>query len=264
MTNIIKETLEKTFNELNEQIQHHEALRRAHLTNKANHIVLSIDDLFKEFNIQVTDRTIEFTYTEDRWYDFRIERKQTYKSDGYEYGKASVSTSSVSDADNKNLMKLICLGKLAKHCFINTNEWNELVSLMDKSNEIYKANIGPLYKQIYQIEDQLRKIKYEEQNTEFQNVFNKNTFKLNKLVGFYYGNGKLDRVGSNEWFWEENNGGKTYTVSYNDKVRTNPHYDSEGNSLEGIFEIRKRSIDKRIKKADIESFVRQNMNLIEQ
>ncbi len=133
---------------------------------------------------------------------------------------------------------------------------------MDESNEIYKANIGPLYKQIYQIEDQLRKIKHEEQNTEFQNVFNKNTFKLNNTIYFSYGPGRYDRVGSNEWFWEENNGGKTYTVSYNDKVRTNPHYDSEGNFLEGIFEIRKRSIDKRIKKADIESFVKYNMNLI--
>lgn len=264
MTNIIKETLEKTFNELNEQIQHHEALRRAHLTNKANHIVLSIDDLFKEFNIQVTDRTIEFTYTEDRWYDFRIERKQTYKSDGYEYGKASVSTSSVSDADNKNLMKLICLGKLAKHCFINTNEWNELVSLMDKSNEIYKANIGPLYKQIYQIEDQLRKIAAEESNVEFNKVFSKGTFKLNRPISYYYGNGKWDRVFSNEFFWSANESGKTYTVSYTDERRTNPHFDENGNNLEAITELVKRTIDKRIKKADIESFVRQSIKLIEQ
>jgi hypothetical protein len=264
MTNIIKETLEKTFNELKEQIQHHEALRRAHLTNEANHIALSIDDLFKEFTIQVTDRTIEFKYTENSWYDFRIERKQTYKSDGYEYGKASVSTSSVSDADNKNLMKLICLGKLAKHCFINTKEWNGLVSLMDRSNEIYKANIGPLNKQIYQIEDQLRKIAAEERSIEFNKIFNKNTFKLNRPISYYYGNGKWDRVYSNEFFWEANESGKTYTVSYTDERRTNPRFDENGNELEAITELVKRTIDKRIKKADIESFVRQHMNLIEQ
>ena len=264
MTNIIKETLEKTFNELNEQIQHHEALRRAHLTDKANQITVNIDDLFKEFTVQVSDTNIIFTYTEDRWYDFRIERRQKYKADGYEYGPATVSTSSVGDADGKNLLKLICLGKLAKHCLYNTNEWNELISLMDKSNEIYKANIGSLYKQIYQIEDQLRKIAAEERNTEFNKVFNKNTFKLNKQISYYYGNGKWDRVYSNEFFWEANGSGKTYTVSYTEERRTNPRFDENGNDLKAITEIIKRTIDKRIKKADIESFVRQHMNLIEQ
>ena len=262
MTNIIKETLEKTFNELNEQIQHHEALRRAHLTNKANHIAVNIDDLFKEFTIQVSDTNINFSYTEDSWYDFRIERRQNYKVDGYEYGPATVSTSSVSNADGKSLMKLICLGKLAKHCFINTNEWIELVSLMDESNELYKANMGPIYKQIYQIEAELRKINKEEQNKQFNDVFNKNTFVLSKPVYFYYGNGKWDRVNSDEWFWEENKGGKTYNVSYIDVRRTNPWYDAEGKDLEGVYERVKRSIDKRIKKADIESFVRSCTNLV--
>jgi len=260
--NIIKETLEKTFEELREQISEYEASRRTHLVNKANHIITNIGDLFKEYTIQVSDANIDFKLTEDSWYDFRIERRTNYQKDGIAYGKAIISASSSSADNDKALKRYICIGKLARHCINNTNEWNELVSLMDESNEIYKANIGPLYKQIYQIEDQLRKIKHEEQSTEFQNTFNKNTFKLNNIIYFSYGPGRYDRVGSNEWFWEENNGGKTYTVSYNDKVRTNPHYDSEGNSLEGIFEVRKRSIDKRIKKADIESFVKYNMNLI--
>ena len=264
MTNIIKETLEKTFNELNEQIQHHEALRRTHLTNKANHIVTNIDDLFKEFYIQVSDTNIEFKFTEDSWYDFRIERRQNYKVDGYEYGKASIGSSSSSGNDDKSLKRYVCLGQLARHCLYNTNEWTELVSLMDKSNEIYKANIGPLYKQVYQIEDQLRKIAAEESSIEFNKVFNKNTFKLNRPISYYYGNGKWDRIYSNEFFWEANGSGKTYTVSYTDERRTNPRFDENGNELEAITEIIKRTIDKRIKKADIESFVRQNMNLIEQ
>ena len=262
MTNIIKETLEKTFNELNEQIQHHEALRRTHLTNKANHIVTNIDDLFKEFYIQVSDTNIEFKFTEDSWYDFRIERRQNYKVDGYEYGKASIGSSSSSGNDDKSLKRYVCLGQLARHCLYNTNEWTELVSLMDESNELYKANMGPLYKQIYQIEAELRKINKEEQNKQFNDVFNKNTFVLSKPVYFYYGSGKWDRVNSDEWFWEENKGGKTYNVSYIDGRRTNPWYDAEGKDLEGVYERVKRSIDKRIKKADIESFVRSNTNLV--
>jgi hypothetical protein len=260
--NIIKETLEKTFEELNEQIHEHEASRRTHLVNKVNDIITSIDDLFKEFTIQVTDTDINFKLTGGSWYDFRIERNTKWINDRYEYGKTSVSTSSVSNADEKGLKKLICLGQLSRHCLYETNEWNELISLMDESHEIYKTNIGPLYKQMSQIEAELRKIKNEEQNKELNDVFNKGTFKLNKEVSFYYGNGKWDRISSDELFWEENKGGKTYTVSYTDKVRTNPYYDAEGNSLEPIFESRKQTIDKRIKKADIESFVNSCLKLI--
>jgi len=241
--NIIKETLEKTFEELNEQIHEHEASRRTHLVNKVNNVITSIDDLFKEFTIQVTDTDINFKLTEDSWYDFRVERRQNYKADGCEYGKAYISASSSSNDNDKALKRYICLGQLARHCLYNTNEWNELVSLMDESYEIYKTNIGPLYKQIYQIEGELRKIKAEEQNKEFNIAFSKDTFKLNKLVAFYYGNGKWDRVHSDEFFWEENSGGKTYTVSYIDNET-------------------KRVINKRIKKVDIESFVRSCMNLI--
>jgi hypothetical protein len=133
---------------------------------------------------------------------------------------------------------------------------------MDESNEIYKANIGPLYKQIYQIEAELSKINREEQNKQFNDVFNKNTFVLSKLVYFYYGNGKWDRVGSDEWFWEENKGGKTYNVSYIDVRRTNPWHDAEDKDLEGVYERTKCIIDKRIKKADIEAFVRSCTNLV--
>jgi hypothetical protein len=239
--NIIKETLEKTFDELSKQISHQEVLRRTHLVNKANDIAFSIDDLFKEYTIQVTDRNIEFKLTEDSWYDFQIVRDYSYTTDTY--CKATMSTSSLSNADGKGLKKLVCLGILAKHCLNGTNEWNELISLMDETNEIYKANIKSLWKQMDQIGEQLRKIKNEEQSNEFQNALNKNTFKLNKSVYFHYGNGRWDRICSDEFFWEANESGKTYTLSY-------------------IDEKTKRSINKRIKKVDIESFVKYNMNLI--
>jgi len=144
---------------------------------------------------------------------------------------------------------MICVGSGAQHCLMETNKWDELVSLMDESNEMYKANIGPLYKQVYQIEAELRKIKEAEQNKEYNDIFSKGTFKLSKQIDFHYGNGRWDRVHSDEWFWEANGSGKTYTVSYNDNC--------------SIFDIKKRVIDKRIKKADIESFVKYNMSLVD-
>lgn len=259
----IKETHEKTFDELNDQIKHYESLRRTQLTDKVNNITADIDDLFKEYTIQVSDTNIDFKLTKDSWYDFRIERRQKYKADGYEYDKPTVNTSSVGGNDEKSLKKMICVGILAQHCLMETNKWDELVSLMDESNEMYKANIGPLYKQVYQIEAELRKIKEAEQNKEYNDIFSKGTFKLSKQIDFHYGNGRWDRVHSDEWFWEANGSGKTYTVSYNDNCRMNGHYDAEGNSIEGIFEIKKRVIDKRIKKADIESFVKYNMSLVD-
>jgi len=257
----IKETHEKTFDELNEQIKYHESLCRTHLTDKVNSITADIDDLFKEFTIQVTSTDINFKLTIDPWFDFRISRSLTYNID--DFGKPTISTSSVNGESEKSLKKMICVGILAQHCLIETNKWNELVSLMDECNEIYKRDINPLYSKIFQIEIELRKIKGAEQNKEFNNLFSKGTFKLNKQIDFYYGSGKWDRVRSDEWFWEVNESGKTYTVSYNDNCRINGHYDADGNSIEGIFEIKKRVIGKRIKKADIESFVKYNRSLID-
>ena len=133
---------------------------------------------------------------------------------------------------------------------------------MDETSEIYKEKIKPLDTQFYQIESELRKIKQEEQTNEFQNVFNKGTFKLKKQEYLYYGSGKWDRIYSDEFFWEANESGKTYTMFYINESRTNPFYDENGNSIEGVFEKTKRSINKRIRKADVESFVRYNMNRI--
>jgi hypothetical protein len=259
--NIIKETLETTKDELAKQINQANEQLKTQLNTKATNIVSSIDELFKEFTITVSERTIEFRFTVDSWYDFRIERSENYKTNGYEYGVATLSTSSVSNANENGLKKLVCLGILSKHCLNNTNEWVELTSLMNESNEVYKANISSLYTQLHKIDSELRKIEDEEKTNAFENIFKLGTFKLKKEVSYYYGGGKWDQIRSDEFFWEANESGKTYTISYIDTRRTNPHYDSEGNSIEGIFEKTKRSINKRIKKADIESFVKCQMRL---
>ena len=263
MTNIIKETLEKTFNELQNQQREQEALRTSELAVKANNIASEIDEMFKEFTVNVSDTEITFKYVNDGWNDFRVSRNINYKADGQTYGEASINSGSSSSTDEKALKRYICLGRLAHHCFYKTESWKNLVQLMDRSNEIYLEKIGPISKQLYKISDELRKIEREEQNQTFQTIFNKNTFKLNKECSFYYGSGKWDRVYSDEFFWEENKGGKTYTVSYMDSRRTNPHYDENGNSVEPIYERVKRDISKRVKKADIESFVHHNIPYIE-
>lgn len=261
--NIVRETLETTKGELVRQIALQEKANEEHLKSTAQNIVINIDDLFKEFTVTyVSSNRIEFKFTEDSWYDFEIYRSERYINDEYKYDKAYLSVSSSSNNNDKALKKLICVGILAKHCLLETTQWGELVELMNESSKLYDATLRSLYKQKYQIEGKLNRIEQEEKNSTLETIFSKGTFKLSKEISFYYGSGKWDRVFSDEFFWEANESGKTYTISYTDKVRTNPHYDTEGNYLEPIFELRKQTINKRIRKADIESFVKYNMKSI--
>ena len=113
---------------------------------------------------------------------------------------------------------------------------------------------------IWKLENEIRKIENEERENSFKNVFDKGTFKLNKEAGFYYGAGKWDRVWSIEFFWEKNEGKKTYSVWYMSKNRANPHYDEQGNSLEPVYEYTKALASGRVRVADLESFVRGIVN----
>jgi hypothetical protein len=143
-----------------------------------------------------------------------------------------------------------------------TDQWKDLVNVMNSRDHLYKTEIKELSSQTYNIRTEINRIEREEQNKEFNDLFNKNTLKLNKQVSFYYGAGKWERIYSDEFFWEENKGGKTYTVHFMDERRTNPHYDENGNSIKPIMERVKCVIDKRVKRADVEGLVRSNMKLV--
>lgn len=264
MTDIIKETLKKTLSELSEEIHQQELLRDTQLVEQANIIASNLDESFKDFTIQLSDTRINFTLTVDSWYAFNISRSTKYTEGGHTYTKAAIESSSMSSKDEKELKKMICLGILAKQSLNNTSYWEDLISLMDECNRLYKVNIGPLYKQFYRIEDEIRNINNKEANDAFQIIFDSGTFKLKKNITYCYGQSRYDWVSSDHWFWEANETGKTYNVSYISSRRTNPHYDEEGRMIEGIFELVKCNINKRIKKADIVSFVHQNMSSIEQ
>jgi len=155
----------------------------------------------------------------------------------------------------------MAVGKIAEHFLHKDEVYKRTVSLMDEYVSYEREQLKSLHFQIREIEKQIQDIEREEQNKAFINIFSKGTFKLTKPEYYYYGNGKWDRVKSDEFFWTANESGKTYIIEYIEERRTNPYYDENGNTLEPIFERVKRTIDKRIKKADIESFVRSNMHL---
>jgi len=263
MENIVKQTLEKTLNELYDQIETKQQGHDQLLSNGVHEIVDSIDDLFKEFIIKVSETEISFKHKENHsWYDFRINRTTNYGSEEKTFKEAKLSYSSYSELDKTGLEMTVCIGSLARHCLYNTNEWRDLVGLMNYSLELYKTEIKELSSQTYKIRNEIKRIEDEEKNNQFNDIFNKGTFKLKESIRFDYGPSRYDYVKSDEFFWEENKGGKTYTLSYMEHRRSNPHMNENGDILEPVYERVKRMVHKRIKKADLERFIKYNVNKI--
>lgn len=241
---IIKETLEKAKEELRRQIIEKENESDNQLTSEATVIVSNIDKVLSEFNIKVSSTQIEFKLTVDSWYDFRISRGSRYTSDGETYTKATINTSSISDANEQALKKLIALGTLAKHCLNESDEWISLVLLMDKNASFYKENISPLYTQMYKIDDEIKQINKLAVDFHFKSIFDSGKVKLSEKVSYYYGSGKWDSVYSDSFKWTKNDGGKTYTVTYDEQ---------------GCVE---RSVPKRVRLSDLQSFIQSQLSKV--
>ena len=243
MTDTTIETLEKALNELYNQIDAKNQEHKQILTDNIHILLDPINDLFKEFNIGVSSNTISFKHNEG-WYNFDIYRSVSYRTDGESYGKPTLRYSSYSELDEIGMKMTICLGILAQHCLTESPLWIDLMNNMNYCNYLYKTEVKELSSQAYKLSNDISKLKEESMNQKFQIVFNKGTFKLNKEIYFHYGISRWDKVYSDEFFWEENKGGKTYNISYI--------------NMDGI----KCYIQKRIKKIDIESFIKHNHNKI--
>ena len=241
---IIKETLEKAKEELRQQIIQKENESNDQLTSEAIAITSNIDKVLSEFNIKVSSTQIEFKLTVDSWYDFRISRGSRYIGNEITYTKATINTSSISDANEQALKKLIVLGTLAKHCLNETDEWKSLVSLMDKNVSFYKENISPLYMKMYKIEDEIRQINKLAVDFHYKNIFDSGKMKLSEKVHLHYGSGKWDRIHSDSFKWTKNDGGKTYTVTYDEQ---------------GCVE---RNVPKRMRLIVLQSFIQSQLNKV--
>lgn len=253
------EILENQKNELYKQIHSIKESHQTYLSSKAHSIVDQLDELFKEFIIEIDSTRISFK-TNGFWNDFEINRRSNYSINEEKYTEASLSMSSSSDVDEVGLKRFVCAGVLAKYCLNKTDEWKQLITLMDEHNELHKKDISPLNSQTWDIENSIRKLRDDEYTNKRTKILNAGKLKVQKSIEFYYGNGKWDFVRSNVFEWEQNESGKTYKVFYYDETRTNPHYDEDGNRLEPIMEKRKREVNKRIRVADLQSFISNNMH----
>lgn len=244
-----------------DEVEKIETQRNEFINSKLTELFDSISDIFGKFEIQISSETnIYFRYKENNWYNFNIYRSYDWHKGTYynEY----ISCGSYSDKTDEVFIMQMAVGKIAEHFLYKDEKYKQIFSLMDEYVSYEKDQLTSLRSQIREIDKQIDIIKKEEHTKAFNDVFNKGTFKLNKKESFYYGNGKWDRVMSSEFFWEANPSGKTYNLFYIDEYRTNNSYDEEGNYVEPVYATRKCALHKKVKKADIESFVCCNMNKI--
>lgn len=199
------------------------------------------------------------------WDAVVIRRPRTYQDGGLKFGEPTLEYRGGGEITKEDDIKyIVAVGKLAEHMLNKTATWNGLVELMGDVEGLYNSEeYKTLYTQERDLEKTIRELETKAEQDAFNTIFKAGSLKLKKDVTYYYGSGKYDRVNSDEWVWEENKGGKTYTMFYYENRRTNPYYDAEGNRLEPTYERVKCTISKRIRKSDVESFVRNNMSQVE-
>jgi len=257
--NIIKEALQKQLKELAEELIQIEQKHNEILTNSTYELVSKLDESFKEFNVNVSSTEITFSL-DSGWDKFRITRRENYsaKEKEYRYTQAELSVSSLSTSKESDLKILICVGKLAEQKLNNTAIWNDLRVMMDSKDLMYKEDISEKRSMCWKLEAEIKKIENEEREDNFKRIFDKGTFKLENEIVFYSGRWKM--AISKEFFWQKNEGKKTYTVWYMREMRTNQRWDEQGNDLEPVYEYTKLTASERVRAADLESFVRNVAN----
>jgi hypothetical protein len=256
----VQEILKKQFDENCNQIHKFENEHQETLKTMVRNIIEPLHNYFKEVKIEVNLERINLKFPTDNWNGVELSRTRNFVNNSF--NNVLLSINSISNANENELKKIICTAIIAEFCLNKTEEWDKLVSILDYNVELYNKDIKSLRDNNYEISNELDKIKRDESNNNFINIFNKGTMKLTRDIKFHWGNGRYDTILSCEFFWEENKGGKTYNLSYLDSVRTNPHYNEQGERLDGIYAFVKKNHYKRVKKHDIETLVRQNIHLI--
>ena len=259
-TDILKKQLEEIQNKRFDLTDQFKANRSNQCTGVLN--MLGFD--LTQVNIESDSIRVHIPEV-SHWDALVIQRRRTYKDEGPKFQEPTLEYRGGGEISKESDLKYIsAVGKLAEHFLNKTATWNGLVELMSDVEGLYSSEeYKTLRTQEHDLEKTIRELENKEKEDTFSNAFKAGHFKLKKDVSFYYGSGKYDRVNSDEWVWEENKGGKTYTMFYYENRRTNPYYDEEGNRLEPTYERIKHTISKRIRKGDVESFVRNNMSQVE-
>lgn len=251
-----KEILEKQRLELWGKIEEFQNQHNDILQKMYKDISLNFSE---QFTVTITEDRINFELTGHNWYDFNIQRQVNWGSLGegkVRFGEATINCSSTSNADDKNLKKFVLMGEIARACMLDTQQWADLVGLMDKCWELKERDIKPIRDQIYDIENTQKILQQNEDIARFTKVFETGHIKLKERTKKHYGNGKHDYVVSDEFFWKVNPSGKTYQIQYIENRRINNYHDDNGNIQDAIYERVKCDFPKRVNKSDIEQLIK--------
>lgn len=259
----IKEILQKQLTEVKKTRFEKEEQFKKELSNRGVAMMQLVDLEVKDVFIE-SDRIQVYMPEISSWDSITISRRINYTEGMRKYQEPKLEWRSGDTNTELELKYVMSVGKVAEHFLNKTNWWTTLVEMMDEAEAFFKSEENQtLRTQEYELGNTIRNIEQTETQDKFTYLFNKGKFKLNKPTSYTYGSGRYDHVGSNEWEWAQNGSGKTYTLYYTEKYRTNPRCDEQGNSLEAVYETRKREVPKRVRKADLESFINCNMNKVE-
>lgn len=259
----IKEILQKQLTEIQNIRFEKEEQFKKELSNRGMTMMRLVDLEAKNVFVE-SDRIRVYMPDVSHWDSIAVHRSVNYTEGMPKYQEPKLEWKSGDTNTELDLKYIMSVGKVAEHFLNKTNWWTTLVEMMDEAEAFYKSEENKtLRTQEYELEKTIRDIEQTETQDKFTSMFNKGRFKLNKSTSYTYGSGRYDYVSSDEWEWTQNGSGKTYTLYYTEKYRTNPRYDEQGNSLEAVYETRKREVPKRVRKADLEDFIKCNMNQVE-
>ena len=245
-TQLLQERLEL----IHESIIGFNQTHQTQLSTRARQIIDGIDEIFKEFQIKVTDDTIKISLETDRSREFSIYRRQNYKIDNTTYEKPELNWYSTTSNRVDDLKVLISLGLISKHFLNETDEYKELIGLMDLKNEMYNRDIKDLRTQQYSIEREIETIKREQTTNKIKNLFDLGKIEFDKATRFDYGPKRYDWIQSNKFRWDVNEGNKTCNLYYH--VEVSSDYDSELGDYK-TKQIVEKKLDKRIKMQDLKN-----------
>jgi hypothetical protein len=259
----IKEILQKQLTEIqNTRFEKDEQFKKE-LSNRGMAMMRLVDLEAKNVFVE-PDRIRVYMPDVSHWDSVAVYRRSNYTEGMPKYQEPKLEWKSGDTNTELELKYIMSVGKIAEHFLNKTNWWTTLVEMMDEAEAFYKSEENKtLRTQEFELEKTIRNIEQTETQDKFMYMFNKGKFKLNKSTSYTYGSGRYDFVSSDEWEWTQNGGGKIYTLHYTEKYRTNPRYDKQGNRLEAVYETRKREVPKRVRKADLEDFIKCNMNQVE-
>ncbi len=261
--NIVKETLQNQLTEIENARYEKETQFKKELSNRGMDMLSFMQT--ENFNVTVESDRIQIHIPEiSSWSAIEICRNSNYKDDMPKYQEPKLKWGSGNTNTEFELKYIMNVAKIAERFLNKDNWWNALVGLMDEMSEYYSSEeYKTLRNQERELEKTIRNIEQTETLDKFTSIFNKGSFKLNKSIRYDYGSSRYDYVDSDEWIWAPNGTGKTYTLYYSQQHRINPNYDEQGNYIqEAVYETRKHEIPKRVRKEDLFSFIKYNMDKV--